>query len=64
MWVTVFMMALSASPPPDTDPVDQQQVMQDVDALYKAGQGRIGTDEVCLGPRVGILSHWLVLVLL
>jgi hypothetical protein len=40
------MMALNASPPPDTAPINQQQVMQDVDALYRAGQGKIGTDEV------------------
>jgi len=42
----MFTMALKASPPPETAPVDQQQVMRDVDALYKAAQGKIGTDEI------------------
>ena len=43
---TVFTMALTPSRPPEEQPVDHNQVMRDVDALYAAGAGRIGTDEV------------------
>lgn len=39
-------MALTAARPPDNMPVNHEHVMHDVDALYKAGQGKIGTDEV------------------
>ena len=39
-------MALQSNPPPDWDPVDYQQVNKDVEALYRAGEGKLGTDEV------------------
>ncbi|KAJ4467255.1 hypothetical protein J3R30DRAFT_3718159 [Lentinula aciculospora] len=42
----LYTMLLSASLPPDNSPVDFQQVQNDVKALYKAGQGKIGTDEI------------------
>lgn len=42
----VFTIALTATPPPDNFPVDHSQVAADVDALYKAGQGTAGTDQV------------------
>ncbi|KAF9461813.1 hypothetical protein BDZ94DRAFT_787321 [Collybia nuda] len=42
----LFLMALSANPPPDTAPVDQALVNVDVEELYKAGQGKAGTDEI------------------
>ncbi|KAK0461732.1 uncharacterized protein EV420DRAFT_1526902 [Desarmillaria tabescens] len=44
----LFTMALAASRPPDHFPVNPQQVDSDVQALYKAGTGKIGTDEVKL----------------
>lgn len=50
-------MALSANPPLDSAPVDQTQVGNDVDALFKAGQGKSGTDEVGFGlapARIGV----------
>lgn len=41
----MFNMALSGQR--DENPyVDQQRVQQDVEALYRAGQGKIGTDEI------------------
>lgn len=39
-------MIISSNPPPDNVAVNFQQVEHDVKALYKAGQGKIGTDEV------------------
>ncbi|KAG6844158.1 hypothetical protein H0H87_009366 [Tephrocybe sp. NHM501043] len=43
----MFVMALSSDRPPDSTPVDHAQVSRDVDALYKAGEGRnFGTDEM------------------
>ncbi|KAF9062722.1 hypothetical protein BDP27DRAFT_1233202 [Rhodocollybia butyracea] len=42
----MFTMILSANPPPENAPVDPHQVENDVKALYKAGQGKIGTDEI------------------
>lgn len=42
----LFTMALAASRPPDHFPVNPQQVESDVQALYKAGTGKIGTDEI------------------
>lgn len=39
-------MILSSNRPPDNTPVDPGLVEADVKALYKAGQGKIGTDEV------------------
>lgn len=39
-------MMISSNPPPDNVAVNFQQVEHDVKALYKAGQGKIGTDEV------------------
>jgi hypothetical protein len=42
----VFTMALQSNPPPDWDPIDYQQVNKDVEALYRAGEGKLGTDEV------------------
>jgi hypothetical protein len=42
----LFNMALAASRIPDNAPVDQAQVTADVDALYKAGPGKLGTDEI------------------
>ncbi|KAJ3750363.1 hypothetical protein DFH05DRAFT_1466998 [Lentinula detonsa] len=42
----LYTMILSANPPPDNVPVDFQQVENDVRTLYKAGQGKIGTDEI------------------
>ncbi|KIK69997.1 hypothetical protein GYMLUDRAFT_213006 [Collybiopsis luxurians FD-317 M1] len=42
----MFTMILSANPPPDNVPVDYGQVERDVKALYQAGQGKIGTDEI------------------
>jgi len=41
----VFNMALTASRT-ENSYVDQNQVMADVDALYQAGQAKIGTDEI------------------
>ena len=41
----VFLMALSSDRPPDTAPVDYAHVARDVDALYNAGEKRLGTDE-------------------
>ncbi|KAG6843301.1 hypothetical protein H0H93_001474, partial [Arthromyces matolae] len=43
--VKMFLMALSANRPPDTNPVDHAQVAKDVDALYHAGEAKFGTDE-------------------
>ncbi|KAF5373475.1 hypothetical protein D9615_009466 [Tricholomella constricta] len=42
----MFTMALTANRPPDSMPVSQEAVTRDVEALYKAGQGKIGTDEM------------------
>ncbi|KAF5380744.1 hypothetical protein D9757_007147 [Collybiopsis confluens] len=42
----MYTMMLSANPPPDHAPLDYKQIESDVKALYKAGQGKIGTDEI------------------
>jgi len=42
----MYTMILSSNTPPDNAPVDFQLVERDVHALYKAGQGKIGTDEI------------------
>ncbi|KAJ3719908.1 hypothetical protein C8R42DRAFT_672136 [Lentinula raphanica] len=42
----LYTMLLSANPLPENYPVDHQLVEQDVKSLYKAGQGKIGTDEI------------------
>ncbi|KAH8827713.1 hypothetical protein DL96DRAFT_1600037 [Flagelloscypha sp. PMI_526] len=42
----LFVMALSATRRPDNEPVDHLLVQQDVEKLYKAGQGKLGTDEI------------------
>ncbi|KAJ4480339.1 hypothetical protein C8R41DRAFT_798870 [Lentinula lateritia] len=42
----LFTMMISSNPPPDNVAVNFQQVEHDVKALYKAGQGKIGTDEI------------------
>ncbi|KAF9058608.1 hypothetical protein BDP27DRAFT_1432480 [Rhodocollybia butyracea] len=42
----MFDMILSANPPLENGPVDPLQVESDVTALYKAGQGKLGTDEI------------------
>lgn len=39
-------MALTANRPPDSVPVDKEAVAKDIDALFEAGQGKSGTDEV------------------
>jgi len=39
-------MALGAHKPDDAIPVNYDLVDRDVDALYKAGQGKVGTDHV------------------
>ncbi len=54
-------MALAASRPPDHFPVNHQQVESDVQALYKAGTGKIGTDEVnLLAPDFALfLTVWI-----
>ncbi|KAF8064858.1 hypothetical protein FPV67DRAFT_1500437 [Lyophyllum atratum] len=42
----MFVMALTANRPPDSTPVNHDAVVKDVDALYQAGQGKIGTDQM------------------
>ncbi|KAF5367590.1 hypothetical protein D9757_010641 [Collybiopsis confluens] len=42
----IYTMILSSNRPPDGTPVDRALLEADVKALYKAGQGKIGTDEV------------------
>ncbi|KAJ3726101.1 hypothetical protein C8R42DRAFT_659987 [Lentinula raphanica] len=42
----IYTMILSSNRPPDNTPVDAGLVEADVKALYKAGQGKIGTDEI------------------
>jgi annexin A7/11 len=42
----IYTMVLSSNRPPDNTPVDPGLVEADVKALYKAGQGKVGTDEV------------------
>ncbi|KAG5651468.1 hypothetical protein H0H81_008553 [Sphagnurus paluster] len=42
----MFVMALNANPPPEWAPVDHAAVARDVEALYKAGEGKVGTDEM------------------
>ncbi|KAJ3900752.1 hypothetical protein F5879DRAFT_925190 [Lentinula edodes] len=42
----IYTMILSSNRPSDNSPVDPQLVEADVKALYKAGQGKIGTDEI------------------
>jgi len=42
----LFTMIVSSNRPPDNTPVDRGLVEADVHALYKAGQGKIGTDEI------------------
>ncbi|KAG6829044.1 hypothetical protein H0H92_005875 [Tricholoma furcatifolium] len=42
----MFLMALNSDRPPDTTPVDYDRVARDVDALYNAGEKKIGTDEL------------------
>jgi hypothetical protein len=49
-------MALSASRPLDTTPVDQAGVNNDVEALFKAGQGMSGTDEVYMLESTILIS--------
>jgi hypothetical protein len=39
-------MALNANRPLDSTPVNQAEVAQDVETLYRAGQAKVGTDEV------------------
>jgi len=47
----MFNMALSGQR--DENPyVDQQRVQQDVEALYRAGQGKIGTVSLRTPPRI------------
>ena len=41
-------MALSTNRPPDNIPVSQVEVDRDVELLNRAGQGKLGTDEVCM----------------
>lgn len=41
-----FMLVLAANRAEDSAPVDQRQVEDDVQALYKATEGRMGTDEI------------------
>jgi annexin A7/11 len=43
----LFNMALVGNRE-ETDYVDQARVQQDVHALYKAGQGQMGTDEITM----------------
>jgi len=42
----MFLMALNANPPPDSVPVNPVDVEMDVDNLYKAAQGKAGTNEI------------------
>ncbi|THU75820.1 Annexin [Dendrothele bispora CBS 962.96] len=42
----MFTMLLSSTRPPDNAPVDHQAVERDVERLYKAGQDKVGTDEI------------------
>lgn len=42
----LFTMVLAAQRTHDSAPVDQNLVMADVETLYKAGPGKIGTDEI------------------
>ncbi|GLB39533.1 putative annexin repeats [Lyophyllum shimeji] len=42
----LFVMALTANRPPDSIPVNYEAVARDVQALYEAGQGKIGTDQM------------------
>ncbi|KIK59347.1 hypothetical protein GYMLUDRAFT_44704 [Collybiopsis luxurians FD-317 M1] len=42
----IYTMVISSNRPPDSTPVDMGLVEADVKALYKAGQGKIGTDEI------------------
>ncbi|KAJ3993898.1 hypothetical protein F5050DRAFT_1677459 [Lentinula boryana] len=42
----IYIMILSSNRPPNNTPVDSALVEADVKALYKAGQGKIGTDEI------------------
>ncbi|KAG7091610.1 hypothetical protein E1B28_010629 [Marasmius oreades] len=42
----MFSMILANNRPPDNAPVDHSQVERDVAILYKAAQGKIGTDEI------------------
>lgn len=41
-----FMLVLAANRAEDSAPVDQRQVEDDVQALYKATEGKMGTDEI------------------
>lgn len=43
---SVFLMALSTNRPFDSSPVNQAEVARDVETLYRAGQAKLGTDEV------------------
>ncbi|KAF9258306.1 Annexin [Marasmius fiardii PR-910] len=42
----MFTMILANNRPPDNMPVDHSQVERDVTTLYKAGEGKLGTDEI------------------
>ncbi|KAF5345468.1 hypothetical protein D9758_013623 [Tetrapyrgos nigripes] len=44
--VRVYTMLLSSTRPPDNVPVDHQAIERDVERLYKAGQAKLGTDEI------------------
>lgn len=42
----MFNMMLAANRPPENAPVNPQQIEADIKALYNAGAGRAGTDEI------------------
>ncbi|KAF9462254.1 hypothetical protein BDZ94DRAFT_1367942 [Collybia nuda] len=42
----MFVMALNANRPLDNMPVNQAEVARDVETLYRAGQAKLGTDEM------------------
>ena len=42
----MFVIALGTNKPDDAIPVNHGDVDRDVEALYKAGQGKVGTDQV------------------
>jgi len=53
----MFVMALGANKPDDAIPVNHANVDRDVEALYKAGQGKVGTDQVTFCEIIINRSH-------